>query len=297
MSGKMVTDSMSVGLFGDIPTIVFRIESMAEMTLSQILTRCPDTVMSEGREVQELTQPYHQCVGETLSNGEFDVLVTAGFPVILTEAELSSVDFVINVHKGLLPRNRGRHAIATAFDQNWSVTGVTVHEILPAIDGGPLLAQERLQIGVEDDYDSIRFKTDVLGADLVEEVLETYYARGKVPSTPQNDEFSTYYHPRTPADSRIEWANESSQICKLVSAARDDFSAHTYLDGTKISIHDCAVFDEYDGSFTQNTAPGTILEAETESESLLVTTGSGTLVVTDYSHDENLNISPGTTFH
>jgi methionyl-tRNA formyltransferase len=292
----MVTNSLSVGFFGDIPTIAPCLESMDGVSLSQILTRQPDDFAGEDRTVRGLMKPYHECVEDALSNGEFDVLVTAGFPVILTEAELSLVDFAINVHKGLLPQNRGRHALATAFDQNWSFTGVTIHEVLPAIDGGPLLAQKRLRLGVEDDYDSIRFKTDVIGANLVQEVLETYHARGAVPATSQNDEFATYYDPRTPADSQIEWANESPQICKLVSAARDDFSAFTCFNGTKVSIHDCAVFDEYDGAFVQNVAPGTILEAETKSKSLLVTTGSGALVVTDYSHDGNLDIRSGATF-
>jgi methionyl-tRNA formyltransferase len=283
-----------VGVFGDVQLVIQRLINTDELDIVTILTRCPELFEETQVHVSELKEPHHECISSVLETWELDVIVTAGFPVILTSNELNQVDWAINLHKGLLPKNRGRHAIATAFDQNMSVTGVTVHKLAANIDAGELLSQSRIQIRPDDNYDSIQFKTDIVGADLVKDTIKEYHNYGYVTSEAQKESLATYYSPRTAKDSQIDWNKNSEQICKLISTSKDDFTAFSILSESKVMINKSSTFDEYDGQFTTNFSPGTILERTMDS--LLVVTGSGTITITDYISPDTLTIRPGNVF-
>jgi methionyl-tRNA formyltransferase len=287
----MKAEAMAVGFFGDIPLIANRISSLDGMNLEVVITRSPSEFNLVRSEVIALEEPYHDTVTSVLSDNDFEVLVTAGFPVILEQSEINETDIAVNVHKGLLPRNRGRHPIATAFDEDWDTTGVTIHELAPEIDAGGILAQQRVQLGLADNHKSMQFKTDIVAGDLLEEVCREYLATGTLRPKAQNEELATYYRPRTPSDSEIDWAEDSTQICKLVSVSKDDYAAFTLHDGEKVLIHSCNVFDGYGNSATTNSEPGTVIESG--SGSLLITTGSGCVVVSRYSTESSEPIDSG----
>ena len=61
-------------------------------------------------------------------------ILTAGF-VSQFEGRL------INIHPSLLPAFPGLHTHQRALDAGCKVAGVTVHEVTPELDHGPILAQ------------------------------------------------------------------------------------------------------------------------------------------------------------
>ena len=73
-----------------------------------------------------------------------DLCVVAAYGQILS-AELLAVPRLgaINVHASILPRYRGAAPIQTAILQGETETGVTIFQIEPKLDAGPMLGIER----------------------------------------------------------------------------------------------------------------------------------------------------------
>ena len=55
---------------------------------------------------------------------------------------------MLNLHPSLLPAFPGAHAIEDALAAGVSETGVTVHLVDEVLDGGPIVAQDRVSGGL-----------------------------------------------------------------------------------------------------------------------------------------------------
>src|SRR5260370_8308382 len=56
----------------------------------------------------------------------------------------------LNVHPSLLPRHRGPEPIYWTIVNGDREAGITVHQTVPRIDAGPILAQRRFEVYDED---------------------------------------------------------------------------------------------------------------------------------------------------
>lgn len=78
---------------------------------------------------------------------DIGLIAMAGFRTILS-------DFVfhwfpkrfLNLHPSLLPKYKGTHAVRDAIIAGEKVTGCTIHIATPALDEGPILAQQEVPI-------------------------------------------------------------------------------------------------------------------------------------------------------
>ncbi len=85
-----------------------------------------------------------------------DAVVLAGYMRIVGPAVLESFgDRVLNLHPSLLPAFPGGHAVRDALAAGAQVTGVTVHLVDASLDGGPILAQEAIDVLPGDDEASL----------------------------------------------------------------------------------------------------------------------------------------------
>ena len=81
-----------------------------------------------------------------------EFLVLAGYMRILTREFLDEFRSprgyakIVNVHPSLLPSFPGTDGYAQAFRHGCKVTGVSVHLVDDALDGGPICAQEAFEI-------------------------------------------------------------------------------------------------------------------------------------------------------
>ncbi|WP_430392095.1 phosphoribosylglycinamide formyltransferase [Dyella sp. 20L07] len=81
-----------------------------------------------------------------------DVLVLAGFMRIIDgEALKPWVGRMINVHPSLLPKYRGLHTHRRALEAGDAEHGASVHYVTAELDGGPVIAQARIDIVPGDD--------------------------------------------------------------------------------------------------------------------------------------------------
>ncbi len=95
-------------------------------------------------------------LAETLRAVDPDAVVLAGYLRLLGPAVLGAFGGrILNVHPSLLPAFPGLHAARDALAAGVAVTGVTVHLVDATLDGGPIVAQEAVDVLAGDDEASL----------------------------------------------------------------------------------------------------------------------------------------------
>ena len=102
-----------------------------------------------------------------------DLIVLAGYMRILKRP----LDFhcpIINVHPSLLPKYKGLHAVEQALDSGDSITGCTVHFVNEELDGGQIIAQNKVDILPDDTVDTLTRRIQLQEYALLPYVIEHY---------------------------------------------------------------------------------------------------------------------------
>ena len=85
-----------------------------------------------------------------------DAIVLAGYLRLVGPAVLDAfAGRILNVHPSLLPAFPGLHGVRDALAAGVAVTGVTVHLVDATLDGGPIVAQEAVDVLPGDDEASL----------------------------------------------------------------------------------------------------------------------------------------------
>ncbi|WDL99277.1 methionyl-tRNA formyltransferase [Alicyclobacillus sp. ALC3] len=141
-----------------------------------------------------------------------DVLVTAAYGQILPQRLLDIPRLgCINIHASLLPRWRGAAPIHRALLAGDAETGVTLMEMVAALDAGPILSARAVPIELEDNVGSLHDRLAALGAQMLVELLPEYVS-GRVKAQPQPDIGVTYAKQLHRDDEWINWANRVAVV-------------------------------------------------------------------------------------
>ncbi len=101
-------------------------------------------------------EAYDQALMALIDQHQPKAVVLAGFMRILTPAFTSHYrGRLFNIHPSLLPKYQGLHTHARAIAAEDEAHGASVHFVTEELDGGPLIAQARVQIEPEDDADTL----------------------------------------------------------------------------------------------------------------------------------------------
>jgi methionyl-tRNA formyltransferase len=84
-------------------------------------------------------------------DGRIDLAVSVFYDKIIRDWFIQSCRRIINLHNGPLPKYRGVSPINWALKNGEPEHGVTIHEITPGIDDGPIIGQVRYSIYPEFD--------------------------------------------------------------------------------------------------------------------------------------------------
>ncbi len=142
---------------------------------------------------------------------------------------------VYNLHASLLPKYRGAAPIQWALINGEPETGVTVFQLDEHLDHGPILFQEKVPIGPQEDGNSLFTKLANLGAEAAAEAMDRI-AAGAAQLTPQ-DESKMILAPRlTKETGKIDWNLDCRQIHHLIRGVQPWPGAFTLLGGEMIKI-------------------------------------------------------------
>lgn len=199
-----------------------------------------------------------------------DALVVAAYGLILPPAVLEAAPLgAINIHASLLPRWRGAAPIQRALMAGDRETGISIMRMDAGLDTGPVLAQERVPIGSEDDAQTLHDRLAALGARMIVAALSDL-AAGRAHAVPQPEAGATYARKIAKSDAHIDWQADARGIERQVRALRPHPGAVTRWRGEALKIWDVRC-EPAPG------APGTVLRVG--HEGIVVACGNGSLRV------------------
>ncbi len=106
---------------------------------------------------------YDRALGDLLAGTDPDIVVLAGFMRILTGGLVRRWrGRMLNVHPSLLPGYRGLHTHRRVLEAGERWHGTSVHFVTEELDGGPVIAQARFEIGPDDDENSLNRRVQAL---------------------------------------------------------------------------------------------------------------------------------------
>jgi methionyl-tRNA formyltransferase len=165
-----------------------------------------------------------------------EVLVIAAYGQILRQAVLDVPRRgSLNVHASLLPRHRGASPIAAALLAGEDRTGVTIMEVVRALDAGPMVARVEEPILPADTTGSLEARLAEAGGRLLAQTLEPW-AREEIKPQPQDESLATYAPLLKREDARIDWSRPAVDIWRQVRAYNPWPVAFTEWKGQELRV-------------------------------------------------------------
>ena len=192
--------------------------------------------MEQGFEVYQPSSLKDAEVQQRLRRLEADLMVVAAYGLILPEAVLGAARLgAINIHASLLPRWRGAAPIQRAILAGDPRTGISIMQMDPGLDTGPVLAAEAIPIAADDTAGSLHDKLAALGARLIVTAL-AQLERGELRAVPQMEADATHAAKITKAEAEIDWRDAAALIERKVRALNPQPGAATAVRGAALKI-------------------------------------------------------------
>ena len=147
-----------------------------------------------------------------------EVIIVAAFGRILSRDLLALPERgCLGLHASLLPRHRGAAPIPAAILAGDSETGVTLMQMDPGVDTGPILAQKEIPIRPEDTTESLTRSLSLLAAETLTEYLPVYMDKSLI-ARPQDDALATYAPQLTKLNGKLSFRETAEILDRKVRA-------------------------------------------------------------------------------
>jgi len=165
-----------------------------------------------------------------------DLAVVAAYGLILPRPILESPRLgAINLHASLLPRWRGAAPIQRALLEGDTETGITIFQIEPALDSGPILAMERIPIAADSTAESLHDQLAGLAARMVGPVIDEL-AAGRLRPRPQPGEGVTYAAKIDKTEGRLDWTRPAHRLERQLRALNPWPGCWTEFEGQRLLV-------------------------------------------------------------
>ena len=248
-------------------------------------------------------------VSDTLRAHAPDVGVVAAYGKLIPGDLLSLPRLgLVNVHASLLPKYRGAAPVHRAIINGDTETGVTIMQVVQALDAGDMLAKSRRLIGADETSEEVERALADDGARLLLNVLDQVEA-GSARPEPQDPAASTYAPRLTKEEGLIDWRLSAQQIHDRVRGLYPWPHAYSFLNGERIILLKTSVQPGGSASMAPDSAepapqPGSV---GVTGDTIEVVTGGGRIVITHLQPEGRRPMSardflaghpvqPGTTF-
>ncbi len=200
-----------------------------------------------------------------------DAAVVAAYGLLLPPEMLAAPRRgCLNLHASLLPRWRGAAPIQAAIRAGDAQTGMSIMQMDPGLDTGPVLLREALPISAQATTPDLLPQLAELGARLILRALETAPA-----ATPQDPALATYAPKLSRADARLDWRQDAAAIARQIRAFLPWPGTETQCNGLTLKLLAAEILPGIGtpgiGSLGIGT-PGTVLD-----DRLTIACGTGAL--------------------
>ncbi|HSI95110.1 MAG: methionyl-tRNA formyltransferase [Methylophilaceae bacterium] len=201
---------------------------------------------------------------------EAGVMVVAAYGLILPQAVLDMPRRgCLNIHASLLPRWRGAAPIQRAILAGDAETGVTIMEVVLALDAGAMLKKGVVPITERDTAQSLHDALAEMGGRLMVETLAELDA---IQAQPQDEALVTYAEKLRKDEAPLDWHGKADDLARQVRAFNPFPVAQATFQGEPWRIWMAYAVPDVSGT------PGEVVDT---SDGMLVACGAGALRITE----------------
>ncbi len=154
-----------------------------------------------------------------IEEAKADVMIVAAYGLIIPTNVLNMPRLgCYNIHASLLPRWRGAAPIQRSLMAGDKETGVTIMEVVPALDAGAMISKGIVKITELDTAQTLHDALAKIGAELMVQAMEKLSKNGALDSTPQDESLVTYAEKLQKSEATIDWKKSADAISKQVRA-------------------------------------------------------------------------------
>ena len=165
-----------------------------------------------------------------------DVSVVVAYGHILPKAVIDLPRLgTLNIHASLLPALRGAAPIQAAIREGLGETGVTIMQMVPALDAGPIVHQVRTPIVDDETAGELALRLSELGAAALIEGL-ALIELGAADPQPQDDAAATYAPKLTRETARVDWTGSAHEVGRHIRAYDPRPGAWGRVRGTEVKL-------------------------------------------------------------
>ncbi len=208
-----------------------------------------------------------------------DLFVVAAYgqllsPDVITAARLGT----INTHASLLPKYRGATPIHAAILNGDAETGVTIIQIEPKMDAGPMLGVVRTAVRPEETTGQLEDRLAELAIPLLFRVIDEIEA-GAVTAVQQDASQVTRVRKLSKADGRIDWTKSADEVERHVRGMQPWPGPFSELHQPNKPAHRLQILSVKVASSDPSTSgqPGDVLTPN--SHEITIQCGSGTIQI------------------
>jgi methionyl-tRNA formyltransferase len=213
-----------------------------------------------------------QAAQNRIAAAKADVMIVAAYGLIIPTVVLGMPRYgCYNIHASLLPRWRGAAPIHRAILAGDRETGVTIMEVVPALDAGAMISKGVVPITETDTTQSLHDALSKQGADLMVAAMAELHETGHLAATPQDEALVTYAHKLEKAEAAMDWHKSAVELSRQVRAFNPFPVAQSIL---KDEV--CRIWMAVAQS--GNAQPGEVVSVQ---DGILVGTGDGLLLITE----------------
>ena len=171
-----------------------------------------------------------------MNNLNVDLVITLAYGQIVPQGFLDIPRLgCLNLHGSLLPKLRGASPVQTALINNEKVTGVTLMEMVKAMDAGRMYAKKEVVISDDDNATSLFNKIKDAAKELVLEALPKYI-NGELNGVPQDENEVTFCSIIKPEQEKLDLSKSVLEVYGYIRGLSDEPGAYLYLNGLKVKI-------------------------------------------------------------
>lgn len=185
-----------------------------------------------------------------------DIIITCAYGQIIPKVLLDAPKYKsINVHASLLPRWRGGAPIHRAIMNGDTKTGITILYMTERLDAGAIIKQREMPITIEDTFGTVHNRLQIIGRDLLMEVLPDIIAN-RVNPIKQNERDATYALTLEREDEHINFSKSKREIYNQIRGLNPWPGAYCLIEAKVLKVwnsrmNDDVHTDRFDGEIVK----------------------------------------------
>jgi methionyl-tRNA formyltransferase len=192
--------------------------------------------LEEGIPVLQPEKPRGEAFMKEIAELAPDVNVVVAYGHILPRAVIEMPRFgTLNIHASLLPALRGAAPIQAAIRDGLGETGVTIMQMVPALDAGPIILAARTPILADETAGELALRLSELGAGALIEAL-ALIDLGLARPEPQDESRATYAAKLTRETALVEWSRSAHEVGRHIRAYDPKPGAWSRVRGTEVKL-------------------------------------------------------------